>query len=321
MKNIILILALCITSFSLYAQELTPKRTVVAGRIINATSKDSKELSVIFCDPLNNHSRIFIDTNNKGKFHAQYDMYLSQAIIISYNNNIINLFINPSDSVYIEIDMDKFREHNYEGLTFSGSGAELNNQFAKFVNHLNKISPVKLDDSLPPKEFIASIKERAKILEDSMDIYAKGNEPSPFIKDWAKRNIIYSIANYEGGYAQDNTSYKLEVFTDPFFDIYNVNNFQIVYFPLVLENVMSSLVAEDERFLQALDDANFKDAALFGVETLSKQPASFSRDYMIFALIKSLSEENPDLYKEFSKDIFINKICYDKLRLISEHEN
>lgn len=307
MKTIFSVILCSLFAINLSAKELSPRRTVVAGKIINRTSEDPNMLSVFFCDPLDDNYVGGTKLNGDGKFQAEYDMYLSQNITVKYANNFINIFINPSDSVYLEIDMSTFRNRDYDGLHFSGSGADINNEFAKFCNHLYSFPPAEIDPNLPPKEYMVKVKEAVQNQLDSIAPYIEQHNLPPFFAEWAKRDIIFSLANYNlSDYAPDNTTDRLTVYTDPFLDIYNTDNFQSMIYPYHLSFLMEAILETDARFREYLENGENEKAALLGLELLEKIPASLQRDFMTCMLIQRCSKECPNLYEKLPKNLFFD---------------
>lgn len=305
MKTFFSVILCSFLAINLSAKELSPRRTVVAGRVINTTSEDPKILSVSFFDPLNEDHTRGIKLGEDGKFHVEYPMYFSENIAVQYNDDFINLFINPSDSVYLEIDMAKFRNYDYNGLRFSGSGADLNNRFAKFYRHLSSLPYSDIDPHLLPKEYMINVKEVVKKQQDSISTYIKQNNLPPFYEEWARLEIIFSIANYYiSEYAPDNIVNRLEVFTDPFLDIYNEDNFQTMIFPYHLNYLLEATLDSDKRYGEYVKNGDYEQAALVGLELLAKFPASLSRDFMTCMLIQLLSADAPDLYAKLPKNLF-----------------
>lgn len=302
MKKFIFILLLAAAPFSLFAQKgLQPKSTTITGRVINSIATDPTVITINYIDPISNDDRKAVRLPQSGEFHSKFDMHFSQNITIKYNEEFINLFINPKDSIDITIDMNRFRDGDYGGVVFSGDGAKINNQFAKFNNYISDLPRRKLDLNLPAKEFIVEIKNSLSELEDSIALYTKKNRLDPFIVKWAKRDIVYSLANRILDYSRDDNKQRLEVLLDPIFDINNADNFQSAMFQIYLINTLSPILMQDEKVLELMKSRDVENGTLAMVNSLMQLPISTSRDYLIYLLTSESIQSNPQLYDKLPK--------------------
>lgn len=319
MIKIISILLLLAAPFSLSAQKLSPNPVIITGRVLNYSATDHPTVITFnYCDPLSKDNRKAVRLSPSGEFRSDYMMHFSQNMTVKYGDEFINLFIHPNDSIDISIDQSKLQKGDWTGVVFSGDGAMINNQFAKFNDYLSKVPYSNLNFNLPPKEFIKEIKASIAAMEDSVNVYAKKNKLDPSIVKWAKRDIVYSLANRLLDYSRDNAKQRVEVLTDSIFDMHNQQNFQTVMFQFYLINTLSPLLMQDEEFIALRKSNDIEKVSSTVANVILKLPVSTSRDYLIYTFGVMGIRDYPDFYDKLPKDVFLNEIFNEKLKTLSQ---
>lgn len=308
MKKLLLLLAFLITT-----QAIGQKQTVITGEIFNRSNYDQRVVKINYLDPIVNIGSVSVKLSPDGRFKSRYEMWFAQNITIHYEDYRIDLFINPSDSVHISIDMEKFRKGDSDGIMFSGDGAGVNNQFAATCKYINQLQIPSLNLLLPSVELLASMK---KIIDNNCDsLYQFGaeNDITPIVLEWGRRDIIYSVSAAAANYARRDYNQKLEVMTDSIFDLYNNNNFQTAKFQSHVKAILNPLLMASDTVRNYLRSGDVERGSLAAVGHLCSLPESYTRDFMIYMLLAESISAVPSIYEKLDSDIFTNGSFYKRL--------
>lgn len=274
----------------LMAQNLQPKRTVVAGQVRNLQPKDNQVLTVIYTDPvLSNRSATRLAAD--GTFHTDGQMLFTQNMTINYAGRFINVMVSPSDSVFVDIDMDLYRKSDRcDGVTFSGrNDVEFNQKFPNFHYFISSIVP-DFKKGLPVAEFLVEFNKAVQDGSAKIDDYAKQHNLSSKMVEWAKQDLIYSYANYILDFYNkdiENES-RLDLFTDKIFDVDNAANFRSMMFAYHLNAVGSTILMSNKAIKQYLDQEQLKPAMQEVVKVFMQRPATVCRDFMLFKFVNQV---------------------------------
>jgi thiol-disulfide isomerase/thioredoxin len=292
-------------------KEWQARRTVISGAVKNGTEA---VLLVNFCDPLSDEQRFAQNlTNTNGNFHATHDYVFAQNATVRYGNSYINFYISPGDSVFIAIDGSKLQQNRDDAVTFSGDNAQINEQLFRWTKHAYHDIP-EFNPLAPPNEYLDSIKQCFRAMQDTIDAYSRRNEMSDFMKRWALTDYKFIVANYLMDY--EGTDKKWDVFTDSIFDLYNEQNFQSMYFPYHLKVCISALVTGNDTISAQMKRKEYASALRSVMKELSgKAPEGKVRDMMIYLPARQLMSEVfhlydsvPELKSFFSQPVFDEKL-------------
>lgn len=295
-------------------KKLHPERTVVAGQLKNLRLGDGKVVTVNYCDPLNNKDKAAREVSPDGTFHTDYPMNFAQNITVNYGGRFINLFVHPSDSVFIEIDMNQYRDGGFDGVVASGSNADINNKLPAFYDYMCHLPIPKFDLTLPPDEFVASLKGFLEQAHDSIDRYAREKSLPPSLVEWGKRDLKYAYANYILDYGEDDLQARYQVFSDPLFDLYDPAGFQSMMFPYHLSAVARTIVQKTPEIMEgarAMDAGKTLEA---GLKEYLKLPSSLARDYMLYSFLEQVAKIQPRVADSLPEGVFSDAYFRQKLR-------
>jgi hypothetical protein len=115
------------------------ENVIIAGKILNQQNYPDNYTIKIFENNLvnfngNTHTE-FIEDN--GSFKFKFEKSFSSDIYLNYGH-LITLFVNPGDSIYIEMDADELfmqnRKNQYSliSLKFSGDSKQINEEINLF---------------------------------------------------------------------------------------------------------------------------------------------------------------------------------------------
>jgi thiol-disulfide isomerase/thioredoxin len=302
------------TFYPAKSSELQPKRTVIAGKVENMPG-NATTLLINFCDPLSDEYRLAQDlTASSGAFYFVHDYVFAQNITLRYGNSFINLYVVPGDSIFAIIDGSKLQQRQKEAVVFSGDHAEINEQLFRWTDYAYRWPIPEFDPATPPAEYLQNIKHSFSVMQDTIAAYARRNEMSDFVKQWAFTDYKFVVANYLMDY-EDKTS-KWSVFTDSIFDVYNEQNFQSMYFKHHAGACLRALVSGNEEIQGLIEQNDYIAVFQAAIKDLSeKAPEGTVRDMMIYSFAHEIFGEKPELYDSipewntiFSQPVFNEKM-------------
>ena len=276
------------------------QRTVVAGEVINRTEEDPDVVVWNLCDPIVNE-RIGQRLADDGSFRFETDgiTCLHNATLVC--GDFINLFVAPGDSVHLTIDAAKMRTGEPGAVRFGGAHAAESAQLYAIIDYLYSrlySYPEPLNVNGTPQAVIAQIKERTGQASDSLDVYMqrKGIVLNPTVKDFVRRDLIFALANQLLEYKYDDPQERLALFGDPLFGIHDTANFRSMMYPYHLLAYMQTKIEADTAVAAAWDRRELARMVRSGIRILSEEPATRSRDVMMWQFLTNRIDRNPELY-------------------------
>ncbi len=294
--SFLLTAALLIACSVAFAQRMKP--VIITGNIINGTEKSPKALTFNFLNPVIDKAPS-VEVTGSEQFRVQQDMLYTQNMTIHYANYFINLYVKPGDSVNLNIDASLVDKPNFEWLKITGDGARIKSQLNLCASYIYK--NIKMHDynmQLPPDAMLAMVKQDYDRYLTTLNKYAAENNLDQTVINWAKADIKYLISNTIDEYSTytnltiEEKRARLTIFTDPFFDMYNPDNFQSMLFPYHLANYAGKF----KRFYGTANEKTTPAALLKEtVAILTKLPIGECRDFILYRQLKPLNDKNPGI--------------------------
>lgn len=188
----------------------TPKKVIVAGKIINFNKK--KPDVKLYVNKIGaNQTEIYTKADSLGNFQFSFETYIPTDVWLDYKMNFLVL-TNPGDSIYVEFDgKHRRRPKILESIKFSGDAAKTNQDAAKF-QHKYFSNPLYTDRETKEKIIKESDLETFKIYLDTLqntidnfyiEFVAKV-KPNEEVKTWAKtyleNDFSYQHVSYPDGH-------------------------------------------------------------------------------------------------------------------------
>lgn len=302
MKRNVILLLFALTLNNAIAQ-ISVKRVMVSGRIINSTETTPKVLGINFLNPFDNTRKTAV-VDNLMEFSVQENMLFTQNMTISYNNTFINLYVVPGDSIHLEIDAALLSQPNFKWLSISGDHAKISTQLNLLHHYLSKLPYHEYNYSVSVPDMLDAVKKDYKRYLASIDEYTDSLDVDPIVVDFFKRDVRYVISNWISDYVDtgsDSTSTRSEriaLFSHPIFEYANDTNFVSMMYPYHLSYYMSWKTVLDSSITAEKKLGRDREAMHLGLEILLKEPSGISRDYMLFSYISSYLNKVPILHDE-----------------------
>jgi thiol-disulfide isomerase/thioredoxin len=321
MKIVSLLLIATLSVSIAFAKQQEMRPVVIAGKVINVTESTPKVIKFNFCNPLVSGGQS-VQLNERNAFVAREEMLYTQNMTVNYLNNFINLYVQPGDSVHLTIDAALLDKPNFAWLSISGDHAAISTQLNLCVNYLYHLPVNKNDTALDPAAMLVAVKQDYQRFVGAIDQYAAENKLSSTVITWAKRDVKYLIANNIGDYGGTGKyrspaarMARIRLYAEPFFDIYNPDNFQSMLFPYHLSNYIYYKLKADSTIGQAVQQGRALEAAQKAVALILQEPAGECRDYMLYHHLAAIVSHEPGILDSLKnvEQWFTKAIYYDAL--------
>ncbi len=184
----------------------TFENVIIAGKILNQQKYPDKYTIKLFENDLvnfegNTHTEFI---NEDGTFRFVFEKSFSSDVYLIYND-LFSLFVNPGDSIYLELDADEvFNPQRYYGeelksLKFSGDDTQINEEIYHYESILNENSfswnLTKNEQQMYAEDFLKYLKDLRNIKYHLLDSLNQAKELSAKFMEWAKYDIDYNFSS------------------------------------------------------------------------------------------------------------------------------
>lgn len=295
--------------------ELRPKPTIISGKVKNFAGI-SNVITVYSHNSLNRREFAQDLTKTNGEFHTVADYVFAQDLIIYYRNHVIPVFIEPGDSIFVDIDAWKLRVNDPKAVTFTGNNPEPSRQIAEWQRSEPKFVNPEFDPEASVEEYCKVLdqlyNERAVLVAE----YSRTHEMSEPMQEWAVKNYIFTVANCLPLKELIKKNIRWDVANAPAFDLYNDRNFQSSKFATHLNN---------SGFYGLFDmmTERFKKGPVVGLKAImtflsENIPEGAVRDMILYTGIKNFISDEPEIYEQLpeASKFFSQQIFDDYLRAL-----
>ena len=296
-------------------------KAVIAGKVIN---RDEKAKTIAFSgnsilQPIRNTALI----DSLGNFRVEIELTNGQNIQLYFQQGVAIIYVQPSDSLFLELDESLFNKNQFPSFHVSGSvsSANVTNDICLYMQAKELLEPFQPDYSAANVSVFHNILNKEKVRQDSILLsYCNNHKVTNEFRMWAAKEATYTLANELVSYSFFNRDYKGSLFNEKLFP--TDDDCAIVYsgYSTHLENyVFNSALWRDSINNDLYQKGNYNQAylkALNKVVTISNK--GLSRDIMCFNLLNKLYD---DSFKDFVlvlnsvEDYIESPILIDELKL------
>lgn len=295
-----------------FAQPLRPKTVIITASLVQPDSATPRAMALNFLNPFikGRKSAAF---NEQGWLSSSEEMLFAQNMTIQYNNTFINLYVQPGDSVHLQVDGALLGKPGFKWLSISGDHADISTQLNQWHYYFNTQVSKSFNFSVSPPAMLDSVKDCYAQCLSILEEYAGRHSLDPMVKKWAANDIKYTVSYWAAGYLTTKDSitgkpsFHHGLYADPLFDQSNPAGFQSMLFPYHLGNYAYTLLKTDSSIAQLQRQGHYQQSATKAINLLLREPVSLSRDYMLFNILSSritkcplLLDSLPGLEKHFS---------------------
>ncbi len=243
-----------------------------------------------------------IDTAT-GYFKFIFDIYHGQDILFEHNNGYLQLFIEPSDSLFLSFDAREFNRNNYD-INFRGRNARINEDIQKFraFKQVPAFNPDISGKSI--RQYHTELEQQVTMELDELSRFAEKFSPSEKFVQWARYDIIYNNANYLIDYKAhlhyNNLPANDSIFLTGLFPVTDKNALISSLFGLHLWHYAADrYIQSNPEVLSLYNEGNYFDAYKIGLDNIiNGEKEGLLRDIMVFKLIGSLLQESSSDFEE-----------------------
>lgn len=193
---------------------VVPRRTVIAGRVVDLAGEASGAVLFNTEDPFALKSRMAARVSPEANdFHFVFRTAYTTGMTGIYGD-FFDLIVSPGDSVYVTIDAGRMRAGDPDAIRFSGDHARTNNALASVAGLKRRLCEQAPAVEGDPQEYLASYRRYRQAVADSLSARRLPAE----VREAVARDIdMVQIWNHD----LDPAAWRA-IFTDPMFDIFDL---------------------------------------------------------------------------------------------------
>ena len=193
---------------------VVPRRTVIAGRVVDLAGEASGAVLFNTEDPFALKSRMAARVSPEANdFHFVFRTAYTTGMTGVYGD-FFDLIVSPGDSVYVTIDAGRMRAGDPDAIRFSGDHARTNNALASVAGLKRRLCEQAPAVEGDPQEYLASYRRYRQAVADSL---SARRLPAEVCEAVARDIDMVQIWNHD----LDPAAWRA-IFTDPMFDIFNL---------------------------------------------------------------------------------------------------
>lgn len=201
------------------APTLEKGKAVITGRVSNL-SEESKVIRFAAQGTIKRieHTALI---DSLGNFRLEIELYHPQNVQVYFKQGYVELYLQPLDSIYLEIDEDKLKAKEFPEILISGTepDAEISREIQKYLKFSgeNQFNPDAKGKSV--NEFIGILKDEIDKQDSVLQSFCKSSKVSSEFKTWAEKDIRYKMANSLLTYHVVNQEYEGNLFDESLFPV------------------------------------------------------------------------------------------------------
>jgi thiol-disulfide isomerase/thioredoxin len=273
------------------------KKVTITGKITNPEQTTPRVFTINFLNPFDNE-RISAVADADQQFSAEREMLFAQNMTVYYNEQFINLYVIPGDSVHLEIDASKLKQEKFAWLKISGDRAQESTELNLLHSQLANLPYHAYDFSVTVPKMLESIRGDYQRYIDTLERLQPPLNPS--LKAFFEKDIRYGIANQVTDYVDKSSSAnelkaRMALFQNTFFDLGSDDNFVTMMYPYQLAYESSWRLRADSSYVKYTNDGRSREAFIRSAQVLAILPPSTSTDYMLYSALSSQLKKHPQL--------------------------
>ncbi len=304
-----------------FAQSPVPKPVTITVKIFHITASTPTVFTFHFTNPFNKQSPQ-VKLDEKGTLLVRGELLFTQNMTVRYNDVFINLYVAPGDSLHLTVDAAMLADKHFAWLTISGDHAMLSEQLNKSHHYIMGLPYEKYDLSLPVPALWTAFRADYGSKMAAFQSYAAANQLDPVIIDFIQRDYLYGLTNRITDYVFDSLPgtekiARINMFRDPQFQLHNPDNFKTMMFAYHLGWYAKWVTESNGLVPAAIKQDRLKDAINEGMALLLEEPATISRDYMVFSFLSGIVRKSPALLDELPEiqHYFTSPLYYENFTM------
>lgn len=264
-----------------------------------------------------------------GNFKTELELFYPQEVGLSYENADITLYLHPGDTLYLNLDADKFKKDSYPYYAISGKNLTTSQNIRDYLKSHTSFTNdprYKPNYNEPFKKFLSDIKKHLAVEDSDLQEFYKRNNPTNEFMNWAKNDILYYsfglFMNYYWVNVKRHKEYETEIFNTGLFPRNDsvIGNSSYIWF--LSQYPIMKYSAIDSIAMQLLRKKNIRNSFSRTFDNLIKnEKPGLSRNIMIYEIFdmffegrvsKSSVEDVTTLFEKY-KPYISNKVLNSNL--------
>lgn len=323
-----ILLLICSCSDLSKKQSLYTGKAIIAGRIIKK-GEGARTVRVASGSILGDIERTVV-IDSLGNFRIEIELSNPQNVQLFFKRGIAILYLNPQDSVYLELNETNFSEERFPDFFISGSGISptVTKEIYNYFRFKRQLKPFFSDAIGKSIDEYYTILTNEIIRQDSVLLnYCENNKVTAEFKTWAEKELIYRTANYLIDYSYINPNYVGNLYNNVVFPIDDNDAIVSGDYGLHLKHYALYTFLWKDSVNYALYETGFYNAAYTNaLNNLDKSIENgLSKDIMSYKLLCELYSDSfedfnlvlIDVHKYLENPILINALRQKKI----DHED
>ncbi len=287
------------------------KGTIYINGIVNGHEGNSGVISLIVANELyDQYNSIVLD--EEGNFSFELELLHPQDVKLKYEKGNVQLFVRQGDSLFVSLDAEKCKNEFFPSFELSGNNPEPSQQIWHYRQYRKLEMPYPDPSKLTVSAFLGELEKMVHIEDSLLTAYIETYKPGNDFVVWARSFFRYQYANflidYSASHRNMDFSERQQLFANTLFPVNNDNALFSSDFSMHLRHYFLHMFLNEPAVKQLSKDgketAAFQLALSKSLETLDK---GISRDIMLFATLRTLSDYNMDAFRSL-KPVFCDNI-------------
>lgn len=298
MKKFYIIIYICLMFDLMAVASSQLDKVIVKGEVINFTDKSANTITAIDCNPWDEiSSRNAVRIDSTGRFKTYVSIPYGHNFTVYYDKAYLCQYAEPGDTIYMVIDANDIRS----GARYSGSHAELNNQYgkayAKLFNSFFEQEPP--GGQMNKDEYTKIFRDIHHKNLNNINHFADSVGMDDNARDLLVRSALFSLANSAIDHKDETPEKVLSFFADSMFELDNDANIREMMFPYHLN-----------AYLRRLEDVVTPASTKQMIEAImARHPKSLNRDIMMAICLKDMNVDAEST--KLPRDIFYDDTIYE----------
>jgi hypothetical protein len=130
-----------------------------------------------------------------GNFRFVIEVFYPQDVNLAFENGNATLYIEPGDSLFLELDANVFEKDGFPNYKITGMNSSTSKNIRDYFLFHNPFSYVP-QFKKSPKEFLIDLRNQINHEDSILNEFSVKENPTKEFIYWAKNNMRYTFANY-----------------------------------------------------------------------------------------------------------------------------
>ncbi len=299
--------------------------TVVIKGNIELDESSSKVISLSYSSSVDRCDYGTAIVDSSGNFRFEFEVLHAQDVILKYQKGFTRLFVQPSDSLILTLNSLDYKKDRFPDYSITGSNAHISKEILEYLRYrnINDFSPDIENKSV--EGYLNDLRHQIFIEDSILSVFNNIYNPSATFILWAKKNIIYSNANYLIDYKMhhyiNKSTYEGELFDKNLFPVNDDDAIVSSMYDYHLKSYSYIGFQKDTLIKKLYNEEKYSSAyRLVLSQIIENEESGISRDLICYRLLSELLKESIDdflgIYNDVPKFI-VNK---ELIRLLDERK-